>query len=216
MLIDHIAVFLLPYTSLRDCVLFNLLGKEIGLIYLMRWIGRIAFPIYAFLITEGYIHTHNKLKYGRNLLLFALISEIPWNYAHTLSLTYRNQNVFFTLFLGFLGICCFEKFSHNRVLQIVSVLGLFFVSLFAKLDYGVTGYSLILTMYILRNSKLIMTVASLAITDTELQAFPAMVAVGLYNGKRGFIRSKPLKYAFYIFYPAHLLILGIIRKVYFS
>ncbi|MCQ2451073.1 MAG: conjugal transfer protein TraX [Clostridia bacterium] len=216
MLIDHIAVFVLPYTSLAGYVLFTFLGKSMGLIQFMRHIGRLAFPIYAFLITEGYIHTHDRKKYGRNLLIFALISEIPWNYAHTLSLTFKNQNVFFTLFVGYLGICLYEKLNEKRFLQIIAILGLFLFTLLIKSDYGMIGYALILTMYILRKNRLIMAIAGSAITKVPLISFPAFIAIGLYNGKRGFIKSKFLKYAFYIFYPVHLLVLGVIHKVYFS
>ncbi|MCF2594921.1 hypothetical protein I6E11_14235, partial [Bacteroides caecigallinarum] len=81
MCIDHIACFLYPNEWLSN-ILTTIGNKDITVYFLMRAIGRMAFPIFSFLIVEGFIHTHNRFKYGRNLLIFALISEIPWNLVH--------------------------------------------------------------------------------------------------------------------------------------
>lgn len=95
---------------------------QYGVLYLMdmimRLIGRMGFPIFCFLLIEGFIHTRSRLKYGRNLLLFALISEVPFDLAITRGmgdvpkiggvLYPYYQNVFFTLFIGLLCMCGYE------------------------------------------------------------------------------------------------------------
>lgn len=100
---------------------------QYGVLYLMdmimRLIGRMGFPIFCFLLIEGFIHTRSRLKYGRNLLLFALISEVPFDLAITRGmgdvpkiggvLYPYYQNVFFTLFIGLLCMCGYEFVSRH-------------------------------------------------------------------------------------------------------
>ncbi len=211
MLIDHIGVFVLSGLPQMCVPLFSHFAVSLPLYRCARMIGRIAFPIYCFLITEGYIHTHNRVKYGRNLLIFAVLSEIPWNYAFSGGLFYEKQNVFFTLFFGYLAICCIERFKNDKLIQIVSVVGLFLLSMYFKADYGVRGFLVIIIMYMLRNSNLVKSVVCVGILDEGLTFFTPFIFIGAYNGKRGFIKSGFLKYAFYAFYPLHILILGLIK-----
>lgn len=174
MLADHIAAFLLIPQ-----------GFSGPLITVMRLIGRISFPIYAYLIGEGYLHTSDRKKYGASLLIFALISEIPWNLANSGSIFYEKQNIFFTLFLGYLGICLFERHKADAVICTVYQAVMLAASLILKADYGPLGYALIMLLYIL--------------------------PIHSFNMKRGFINTQFLKYAFYAFYPVHLLALYFIR-----
>lgn len=96
--------------------------------YLMRSIGRVAFPIFCFLLVEGMIHTHNKLKYAIRLALFALISEIPFDLAFDGKvLEFRHQNVFFTLMIGLLVMIGFEAIrdilKDKKWLTVLAVVG---------------------------------------------------------------------------------------------
>ena len=154
MLIDHIGAVILSMYPPAQKVLFTLLGREYSVYLIFRDIGRVAFPIFCFLLLEGFRHTRSRFRYGRNLLLFALISEIPWNLMFTNTLHYERQNVFFTLFLGYLAFCAIEYFKDKRLIQLLCILGLLVVSIFLKADYGWRGYIFLLIMYYMRNDKL--------------------------------------------------------------
>ena len=124
MLIDHIACFVLSDYPQISHALFTLGTKHVTIYYIMRSIGRIAFPIYCFLLVEGFAHTRDKIRYGINLLLFALISEMPWNFIHSGSLLYSSQNVFFTLLFGYVGLCIIEYYKDRAVARAIGLVGL--------------------------------------------------------------------------------------------
>lgn len=211
MLIDHVAAFLPgDFMGMRD-TLFMLGDKAITLRMLMHYIGRSAFPIFAFLITEGFIHTRNRMKYAVNLLIFALISEIPWNLVHTGDLLYPRQNVFFTLLIGYLGLCAYEHFKGNIKYQASALLLLLLSSILLRPDYGSFGFGFILFLYLLRERKALMAIIGSCILPSRWVGGLAFIPILMYNGERGFAKAKWTKYAFYIFYPLHLLILYLIR-----
>ena len=117
---------------------------------------------------EGFVHTRSVKRYAGKLLLFAVLSEIPWNLTHSGNFLYGGQNVMFTLLFGLLGLWVIRDFQGDPQKQSAFLLGLLALSVVFRADYGCAGF--------------------------------------------GFIRSKPLKYAFYLIYPLHLLILFWIRK----
>ena len=189
-------------------------GGDIGFsIYLMmRLFGRLAFPIYCFMLTEGFCHTKNRWKYAGRLFLFALLSEIPFDLVFRgrwLESSY--QNVMFTLLVGFLGMMLYESgikswqdrpWGNVFLYFAVVILGTA-VTVSFRTDYDQVGVFAILTMYMLRERKLFQIFSGCAIFAYEYTAPLAFLPIALYNGKRGL----NLKYFFYAFYPAHLLLI---------
>ena len=212
MLLDHIAAFIPEEVPGIGEVLFCVGSKAVTLKYLMRAVGRMAFPIFAFLITEGFVHTRSRRNYGLNLLLFAIISEIPFNLASGGALLYHRQNVFFTLLLGYISLCCIERYkSGGEWRELFYVFVLFVVSIFLKADYGCFGYGFIILLYMLRSNKIIMSVVGACVLPSRWIAGLAFVPICFYNGKRGFATGLFSKYLFYIFYPLHLLVIYILK-----
>ena len=208
MLIDHTAKGLLAgvpfFTTKIGCT-------SITPLWILVSIGRIAFPIFAFLIVEGYLHTHNKRKYGMNLLLFAFISEIPWNLVHKNSFFCPYQNVFFTLFLGYIGICVIDYYKNILKKQAIYLVLLFIASILCRADYGCKGFGLILLLYILREQRLYKSIIGSCFMTSTWRAGLAFIPIAMYNGERGFIQGKWMKYAFYLFYPLHLWVIYAIK-----
>lgn len=180
----------------------------------LRIIGRLAFPIYCFLLVEGAVHTSNKKQYLGRLFLFALLSEIPFDLLVSGRLLFLDaQNVFFTLFLGLLAVFALEKWRASGYGALASLL-LVLAAWFARTDYGGGGVVIILLFYLFRQQKLLRTVsfgAATALLYGGLQnyAILSMGPVLCYNGKRG----PRVKYFFYVFYPAHLLVLYFLKKI---
>lgn len=215
MLIDHTGVMILYNYPPATVTLFSFDGVDYSWYRIFRDIGRAAFPIFCFLLVEGFLHTHDRKKYGRNLFLFACISEIPWNFMFTNTWRYEKQNVFFTLFLGYLAFCALEYFWDNQKMQLVCVLALLAVSVFLKADYGWRGLVFLLIMYWFRNEKTAQAIIGSCWLYYEWKACFAFLSINMYNGERGFVKGKFLKYVFYWFYPVHIIILVILRQILF-
>ena len=216
MLIDH-SYNVLDYFPVFRQVFWEITPNyQVSVYLLCRTVGRIAFPIYAFLLTEGFHYTHDRKKYAWNLLGFALLSEIPWNLLHGGTIFYKSQNVFFTLFLGLLCMIVYETYQNDTIDQLCYLLIIAVVAVFLNADYGLKGVGFIFAMYLLREKKIPqMFVSSAFLSGNIFYTFGVMSAfipINLYNHERGFIRGKFWKYAFYAFYPVHMLILYLIKK----
>ena len=209
MIVDHVGLHLLRNSGI---VLLYTSAGPLELFTLMRKVGRLAFPIYCFLLVEGFLHTHDRRKYGLNLLAFALISEIPWNLEHTGALYCPSQNVFFTLFLGYAGMCCIEELKERPLEQLISLIALVLVAMNLKADYGIGGFAFILVMYLLREQKILQAIVGTCIESGGWAAGLAFIPINLYNGQRGFIQGKLIKYLFYAAYPVHIMIIYLIKK----
>lgn len=208
MLIDHAALVLyavLPFMRTP------LLGEEVTLYFLLRKIGRLAFPIYCFLICEGFLHTHSKKHYALRLLVFAFLSELPFNLMLSGHCFHPSaQNVFFTLFLGFVMLCIFENVS-NQLRKVALMFAVFLAAHILQTDYSVPGVALILLIYVLRRHRAAQVILSYPLLSGGIAALCAFIPINMYSGTRGFIKSGALKYAFYLFYPVHMLLLALIR-----
>ena len=145
-----------------------------------------------------------------SLFVCAVISELPWNLLHGGKLLCDSQNVFFTLLLGFLGMCVIEQQKSRPVIQAAALLGLGVLSVLIRSDYSIHGYTFIVLLYILREHEVLRMFSSFSLQNHWF-ALGAFVPISLYNGKRGFIKGNVLKYAFYLFYPVHMFILYLIK-----
>lgn len=205
MLIDHLAAFWWYDLPQFQTVWFSIGHRSVTPVVLMRMIGRLALPLFCFLIVEGFIHTRSRRRYGINLAVFAVLSEIPWNLVHCGKLFFPAQNVFFTLLLGYLGLCAIEYFKQRKGAMAAALLGLLVVSVFLRADYGCFGYGFILLLYALREHKLLQAVIGCCVLPSRWIGGLAFIPINMYNGERGFVRGPVWKYAFYLFYPLHLL-----------
>lgn len=205
MLVHHTAHILLP---LFPFMYTPLPGIHITPLYILQKIGKTGFPLFAFLITEGAYHTRNIKKYCLQLLIFALISEIPFNLFAGGKFFYpEKQNVYFTLFLGAMMIYTYAHVEGElKKAVLIGILGA--AALFLNADYGINGVCLILLMYVTRNHPGAQALLCFPILYNSLFALSAFIPINMYNGQRGFIRSKWLKYGFYVFYPLHMIILA--------
>lgn len=221
MLIDHVAAAILTRMVLREPLRYFMGGAEEQLYYIviaMRAVGRLGFPIFCFLLVEGFQKTRNVKKYVFRLGLFALISEIPFNLAFTGEfMEFGYQNVYFTLLFGILALWGFDtvaKHCGSRALILCGDTAVLAAAMAAahwlKTDYSAMGVLTIAVMYALRKNRVLSMAGGCAIlvimSVSEIPAFLTLIPVALYNGERGL----KMKYFFYIFYPAHLLIIWLI------
>ena len=226
MFLDHIGAALLEIgllPQIANAVLagnaFNFLPTDYHTWYnldlVLRYIGRLAFPLFCFLLIEGFLHTKNVKIYMLRLGLFALISEVPFDLTFNNSvLELTSQNVFFTLFIGLAvlyGLQYFEETlpSHMAPLRyLVAITGMM-AAYFLQTDYDAFGVLLIVLLYELRNSRKWQCIIGAIVTFFNSYTAPlAFLFIWFYNGKRG---NQLPKYFFYAFYPLHLLVLAGLR-----
>lgn len=212
MLIDHFGAAVLNRGVLRtQAVTANteLYADIRQLNHVIRLIGRPAFPIFCFLLVEGFLHTRNSRKYALRLFLFALISEIPFDLAICGTLvTFSHQNVYFTLLIGLLVMMASDRLPKKNWIQLfIFALGLAAGALL-RTDYGWKGVFLIEILYLLRYDRKYQCIAGAIAISWEPAGALAFLPVLAYNGERGI----SLKYFFYLFYPVHLLIFGLIAR----
>ena len=205
--------------TLKMIAIISMLIDHIGYIFfpkvmIFRIIGRLAFPIFAYVLSEGFLYTRDVKKYLLRLGLFALLSEIPYDLAIMGSvLEFSHQNVFFTLFFGVLMLYVMSRMK-NMLMQYAVVLVAVFVCRFLHTDYSSIGVLLVFIFYVLRQRKaeklLITGLIFLGLTGgLQFYALLALPLIALYNGEQG----PKMKAFFYLFYPAHLLILYIVHLI---
>ena len=238
MLIDHIGAVIMARVLIQNGLYAAMVSQEAydawmgqnsglyGIYLAMRIIGRLAFPIYCFLLAEGLQRTHNVKRYLGRMLLFALISEIPFDLAFSGRLwNMQYQNVFFTLFIGLMVIAGLrlvdQRLSGPETWRKLAGVGLYAVIIVAgsvlalvlKTDYSFKGILAITVLYLFRSRRKAQiwagVIAFLLMDGMEMIAALSFLLIWFYNGARG----RQNKYFFYFFYPAHLLLLWVICVV---
>ena len=183
----------------------------------LRIIGRLAFPIYCFLLAEGSQHTKHPGKYALRLFIGLLLAELPFDLALYGQISFAHQSVMFTLLLAFSMAMIMKKLPLLG--KVLAVIPFYFAAELLHTDYGGLGIIMAAVFIIgreLPEALLFQTCSLLAVnlayfTSSIIQPFAvlSMIPIGLYSGKK-VSGSKPLQWAFYLFYPVHLLILRII------
>ena len=212
MLIDHIGAALLPD------------------ILLLRCVGRLAFPIFAYFIAEGFVRTRNRKKYLLRMFLFALAAEIPFNLVAGGDLWDPvHQNVLFTFCIALLCLGRSDQLRQRHEGTLLWAVGMALVSAagFAAgellcTDYGGWGVLLVIGFFLCRElpgyyrngAELLCMVVftAIAIGGIEALALLSLPLLWLYNGEPG-KQSRSIQYACYAFYPTHLLILGLVSLI---
>ena len=207
----------------------------------LNYLGRMAFPIFAFQISEGFIHTSDIKKYFLRLLVFALVSEIPFNVFCASEIFFPHyQNILFTFLLSIVALEIVKTVKKDPTVLKVTMgfIGVAIVVISAeilKVDYGAAGVVTVLAFYLFRDfpCAFLAQFATLFFVFVflypgrpvlfgfrgEIYSFPvqifslfSLIFIWLYNGKKG-KKNKALQYGFYAFYPLHIALLCVVRFV---
>ena len=210
MLMDHIGAVLLPqYVWLRI-------------------VGRIAFPIYCFLLAEGVYFTKSPGRYGYRLFLGAVLAEIPFDIALYGALTLRSQSVMLTLLIGFLMALCMKNMQRLEIKALL-IVPFAVAAEFLSTDYGGMGVALIGLFVMTRNQSWALPAQAAGMAaifwlmdsipvpigtisiPIEMFAILSMVPIMFYSGEKA-SKSKVVQWGFYLFYPLHLTVLYLIGR----
>lgn len=239
MLIDHIGAGILENMIRYADISAESLQMVYSINSILRLIGRISFPIYGYLLLQGLIHTRSRTKYAVNLLLFAFLSEIPFDYLFYGNITFLHQNVFWTLFIGLITLCGIEFIEKSGLPVYFQLTGIMATSaaglLVAELlntDYAWMGIAMILSFYFVRNNRTLQCgiafiIFFFALTsyysayfptwldsfrytlDSEWSLLISFLLIYQCNGQR---HIKKGKYIFYAFYPIHMAVLWVVLQ----
>lgn len=223
MFIDHFAYIFCPENE--------------SLYLVLRSIGRISFPIFCFLLVEGFFHTKSRLDYGIRLGVFALISEVPYDMMHGSFFSMEKQNVMFTLFIGFLVIWSLDSISMfkvnypkkllkyigvlrlNSILELVVIIIGLLSAYILNSSYSFAGIMLIMCFYVFHKHYIGRLISNMVFNmvfnmgmyflNIQWWGVVSAIPIAFYNGKKGCGRGK---YFFYWFYPLHLSLLVLLKN----
>ncbi|MBR4889671.1 MAG: TraX protein [Clostridia bacterium] len=216
--------------GLKWLAMLTMLIDHIGAVFVtgpwyiwMRMIGRMAFPIYCFLLAEGAVHSHSRLKYALRLLLCAVVTEPIFDYTlHDGWFKSGHQNVLWTLLFALLAIMIGDFRSRkwrspllswggrilSLLLKVLALLSMMKLAEWMNTDYGGYGVAMAVCFYWLHRVRWLSWLTAGALTwlkgGLQIYAVWALAPIALYNGRKG--RSSRW---FYLFYPAHLAVLGL-------
>lgn len=211
MIVDHIALLLLEPSKSPESTFF-----------IMRTVGRMAFPIFAFLLVEGFVYTSDRKKYLLRLLVTGILAECFWQLNGM-----EGHNVMFTLSIGLLALMGIEGIIKDdekwtcSMKKSLSVTGILIVGVIIsellQVDYTARGFLTVVMFYLCRDMPVMAVAGVMTILILPLEKFggtaTAMMLILLYNHTRGFVRGKKMQYAFYAIYPAQFAIFYLIRLI---
>jgi hypothetical protein len=192
------------------------LMMKAGVASVLQLIGCLAIPILAFLLVEGFLHTSNYKKYLAAIAVTALISELPYDLANSLhvwDLSSQNAMVSMTialLMLYFLRMCEKQSGFTRALLQICIVTAAVVWAALFRAEYGLCIVLLAAIFYLFRERSGWKMVLGMVVSLMYVTSPLAFYGIWCYNGKR---EDKIPKYAYYVFYPLHLLVLGVVAKL---
>ncbi len=225
------------------CMLLDHLWATVipGDVEWMTCLGRLAFPIFAFLTVEGFFHTGNRKRYAGRMFLFALLSEIPFNLIMSGGYIYPfHQNVLwcFLLCLGLMQLNEKAKSTGKWWVRLLTAVGTVLLGTLAVLlfmmDYTQYGVWMVLAFYFLRGNRWwnyatqlvcltlinwefagysykIVLLGKELFVPQQCFALLALPLIWCYKGRQGY-HSRFFQYFCYAFYPVHLLILGLLMR----
>ena len=189
--------------------------------YITVFLGRISFPLFCFLLVEGYTHTRDFNKYVKRIFIMAIVSQVPFFLFRTLTSTFKLLNICFSLLIGLIAMRGIDK-GKNLFVKIIVPTVCVVCSQLLKTDYGAYGIILIISLFVFRENNLYRNIsfgvinavyylrqlwltnliknAELIIVIGLIGALSSLIFINLYNGKEG-RKSKFL----YWFYPLSLI-----------
>ncbi len=220
MTLDHIGAVIMRQRQIAWTVIL----REMPMLFALRAIGRAAFPIFAFLLAQGMLHTHSRKRFILRLAVFALISELPFDLAFYGVLYYPgHQNVFFTLVLGAACIALLD--GAGRAFGAAAIIATALLAQLLRTDYAALGVLTVLLFWGLSSRGAAgVTVAVLLFTGGCLMygqrvylfcllSLPLLLRYnGVRGGPSGRLAAAGRKWFFYLYYPAHLLALAALAK----
>lgn len=219
MVIDHIGAALLEPILLSIYGYHNISEAWLFVDFILRLIGRLSFPLFCFVLVEGFIHTHDIKKYIIMMVSFAFLSEIPFDLAFSnILFDFSYQNVFFTLAIGLCVLQGLKLYRKSLLKMLLIIITGCIVSIIMVTDYSYIGILLISIFYIFHNQKKQCYIVSgwLLVYETITHfgiGIVSLIPIHLYNGEKG---NRHYKYFYYWFYPVHLLLFYMLRTLILS
>ena len=202
------------FSMLCDHTAF-LLSEDLWLYDCMRAVGRLSFVLFSFVLAQGFLTTHNVKKYIARLFFFAILSEIPFDLAFYGKVIYLGQqNVLFTFLIALLVLAGLERYEENVLIKSIFPVAGCLLAWWLQTDYSYMGVLLVTAFYLFRLFPDIQTGVAgglLLVSGSGLEIFGlfALPLCYCYSPEK---QERPLpKYFFYLFYPGHLLVLGLLQ-----
>lgn len=215
MLIDHFAVAILfqgiSLNSFHFSADINYLAQ---LLYSpLRMLGRLAFPLYIYLLIEGFHHTSSRVNYFKRMAVLCIVSEVPYDLALTNQMfDWNHQNIFFQLMLLMILFYFLEKFEIQPGKKLLALFPIMILAEYARIDYGMFGIIAGFIMYEAYGSKVregLSVIPAFLFSYQSYFVYFSGILIYLYNGERGRVN----KHFHYWAYPGHLFFYYLFRRL---